>query len=245
MWNLKRSVVRRLFGKIGIDRHSPSYQVLQKVKIKWLNKSFVKSYSQAAEDLIIQRLMGNASATGSYLDIGSGMPKSGSNTYLFYKLGWSGIVIDPIQTNIRATQRARPRDIIIQACVANKMGETTFYEFIPYQVSTLSETARDEALSSGAILKRAMRIPVITVASLELQVSQAEPFFMSIDVEGSEMEVLEGIDWSFFRPRVICIEDWRNTGRNQQTPISNYLERYGYDRVAHVCPSSFFVARES
>jgi len=50
---------------------------------------------------------------GKYLDIGCSTPIKGSNTYLLYLNGWSGICIDI--RKIRRFKLFRPRDKFIQA----------------------------------------------------------------------------------------------------------------------------------
>ena len=64
--------------------------------LKFLYENFVAllrkskvSYSDFKEDLILEGIFG--SLTGSYVDVGAGHPVIGSNSYLFYKKGWSGI----------------------------------------------------------------------------------------------------------------------------------------------------------
>ena len=46
----------------------------------------------------------------------------------------------------------------------------------------------------------------INLKSLKISVRPDDPFLVSIDVEGYEIEVLSGIDWEYFKPRVILIE---------------------------------------
>jgi hypothetical protein len=46
----------------------------------------------------------------------------------------------------------------------------------------------------------------INLKSLEISVQPDKPFLVSIDVEGYEIDVLSGIDWDYFKPRLILIE---------------------------------------
>ena len=83
-------------------------------------------FSQFGEQGLISKLI--PSTPGSYLDIGSGRPVSGSNTYRLYKLGWSGILVDPIRTNFLLSKTVRPRDKSFNSLVGPS-GSTSFYEF--------------------------------------------------------------------------------------------------------------------
>jgi hypothetical protein len=46
--------------------------------------------------------------------------------------------------------------------------------------------------------------------------------FLSLDVEGAELEVIKGVDYAFFRFKYICVEA-RNFNR-----VSGYLKSNGY-----------------
>ena len=50
-------------------------------------------YSQNGEDLILNRFLENKEK-GFFIDVGAHHPIRFSNTYFFYKKGWSGINID-------------------------------------------------------------------------------------------------------------------------------------------------------
>jgi hypothetical protein len=88
--------------------------------------------------MILNQMLGNRK--GVYIDIGSGYPIWYSNTYYFYRRGWSGVLIDPIWRNIKYSRYLRPRDISILGVVADKESDGTFYEFNSYEYSTLDES---------------------------------------------------------------------------------------------------------
>src|SRR3954469_22228126 len=79
------------------------------------------SYSQHGEDRIIKGLLLDYDlSTGMYVDVGANQPTKISNTYLFYRDGLHGIVIDPNRNVLRLYETIRPRDI----AVAVGCGET-------------------------------------------------------------------------------------------------------------------------
>ena len=53
-----------------------------------------ESYAQMGEDLVCDHYLGEP-LKGVYLDIGAYEPIFLSNTYLFYKRGWTGITVEP------------------------------------------------------------------------------------------------------------------------------------------------------
>ena len=56
-----------------------------------------RCYSQCGEELILRSMLNSIGKTGigTFIDIGAHHPIHGSNTYYFYRLGWSGVNIDP------------------------------------------------------------------------------------------------------------------------------------------------------
>lgn len=78
------------------------------------------SFSQAGEDkichYIIQRIPYLNSPT--YLDLGINHPKNGSNTYYFYNLGYSGILVRDDSISISDLSAYRPRDIVLNNCIS-------------------------------------------------------------------------------------------------------------------------------
>ena len=56
---------------------------------------------------------------GIYVDIGCYHPLDGSNTYLLYKKGWSGINVDVNKTSIELFNIARKKDINLNIAISN------------------------------------------------------------------------------------------------------------------------------
>ena len=202
-------------------------------KILYSNPS-VKSYSQFGEDTQILRMI-NAS-TEFYLDIGSGHPIIGNNTYGLYRKKWSGILIEPIPELAKLTKKVRPRDKVINAAVGVKTGELIFYKFHPYQYSTTDENRAREVISQGIRLEKKMSIKVVALASIVSDFPRV-PEVVSIDTEGNDFELIFCLLDLGIRPKVICIEDFQvaKTSRIYEKIINS-----GYSRVAEIYPSSIY-----
>jgi hypothetical protein len=118
-------------------------------------------------------------ANGFYIDVGAYHPKRLSNTYYFYKRGWTGINIDPTPGIIELFKKARPRDINLPYAVASGGKELKFY---------VNENERG-------------------VNTLSPDWDRRPIDFLSVDVEGMDLEVLKSNDWDEFVPKVILCED--------------------------------------
>jgi len=200
--------VRNIYTKLNISSKSNIYAITRYIYrlASKRSKRFFCSYSTYGEDAVLRNYL--PEKTGSYLDIGAGNPVHGSNTYFLYKRGWSGILIDPLARNEKLNLKKRPKDTFIKKLVSDSENPLQIYEYSDYQYS---HTSRDIFLS----LKKKGINPILTetlfpfrLDSLQLLVNPDDPFLLSIDVESHELNVLKSIDWSKFRPRVICVEEW-------------------------------------
>ena len=163
---------------------------------------------------------------GTYIDIGSGRPISGSNTFYFYRKGWKGILIDPLTTNRILSQFLRPRDKFIQGVISeNPDFEIPFWEFYPYGNSTtVQELAEKQEKKLGFYLVRKVNIKNIPIKSLA-PLMMENLTLLSIDTEGRDFEILQGLDFSIIKPKVICVEAWT---KNEENEIAGLLFRNGY-----------------
>ena len=188
------------------------------------------SYAQFGEDAVLQAYL--PEGTGFYVDIGSGHPIQGSNTYALYELGWNGILVDPVLSNISLSQKVRPRDQAVHAAVGKSdQDRIDFIEFETYQYSTTSEERATEVLDLGHPIRSRYQVPIRGLDEIIGNAPIASPTVLSIDVEGQEMSVLKSNDWSTFKPDFILIEDldppWAN-----KTNVMEFLEEKKYSLAA-------------
>ncbi len=220
------------------------------IQFSWINfyfyalYSFVISktqdfYSQTGEDELLHKYL--SEANGSFVDVGAGQPVRGSNTYYFYKKGWSGTLIDPVNFNFRLTKLFRRRDKFIQSIVSSENTALKFYEFYPAEYSTIEKNVAKSLVDRGIKLRSEIDLKPITLASLNLSCEPIDATLLSIDVEGHDLEVLKSNNWLDFKPRVICVEE--NIAGNKQldSKIANYLIAYGYKFVESTDISSIYV----
>ncbi len=165
------------------------------------------SYAQNHEDVLLARLFPRG-LTGFYIDVGANDPLHNSITKYFYDLGWKGINIEPAHEPFERLVTARERDINLNIGLSDKPGTLTFFEFPPEVVaaSTFSATQAEWHRDNG-IPSVERTVEVKTLADVcEEHVVGATIDLLSVDVEGLERQVLEGADWSRWRPRVVVVE---------------------------------------
>jgi FkbM family methyltransferase len=201
-----------------------------------------KFFGQTGEDAILQLLL--KEKKGFYLDIGAGNPIKASNTYFFYKKGWSGIAIDPIETNSKMFRLLRRRDQFIQKIVSMGIVDLHFWEFTPNEYSTSNKEVAQEIIEKNlGKLSKIYIVQALKISDLRLKCTPLEPTLLSIDVEGMDLDVLKSNNWNEFLPRVIAIEDW-DRATESDTDIGNYLKEKLYIQYAWTNLTSIFVHQE-
>jgi FkbM family methyltransferase len=197
----------------------------------------LESYSQCGEDLALRWLFDSVSK-GFYVDVGACHPKRFSNTYYFYKRGWTGINIDPTPGFIELFRKARPRDINLPYAVASSARDLKLYinESEPC-VNTLSPDFA--ALQRERWGRRYSFETVVRTHTLAEILHAHKPDdrpiqFLSVDVEGLDLEVLESNDWKKYVPNVILCEDLtlRNVECGSRSDVWAFLRARGYGLVA-------------
>jgi FkbM family methyltransferase len=167
------------------------------------------SYAQEGEDMLL-RLLLDGQAEGFYVDIGAHHPRRFSNTCYFYAQGWRGLNVDADPDAIAAFERERPDDVNVLVGVGAEAGEfefTQYFEsalntFDAEQVAYLAREAPHYEVSQ-VTHARVERLDTILDAHLE---PRQQIDFMSVDVEGRDLEVLQSNDWRRFRPRYVLAE---------------------------------------
>lgn len=203
-----------------------------------------RSYGQDGEDLILDRLL-EGQAKGFYVDVGAHHPVRFSNTYLFYRRGWRGINIDAMPGSMRGFKRIRPKDINIECGVASRSGRLSYYRFNEPALNTLDPL---EAERKNKPPYRILDQVDIAVERLDCLLAQYLPAdqkidFLSVDVEGKDLEVLESNNWTQFRPRFILAETLRtDIMKLNECPIVRFLGSVGYTPVAKAYNTTFFAS---
>lgn len=175
---------------------------------------------------------------GFYVELGANDGVSQSNSLYFeLRRGWQGILVEPVPHNYLSCVNYRNKNnkIFCNACVSFKNKKK--YVDIKYaNLMTVSSNLKLDKINKQNHLIKARKYLLknnetsidfgaraITLNKI-LQISKAPKIidFLSLDVEGAELEVLKGIDFKKYKFKFILIE-----ARNFKK-IKHYLQRYEY-----------------
>jgi len=197
-----------------------------------------ETFSQFGEDAVIKTLL--PEGVGTYVDVGAGNPVRGSNSYTFYRMGWRGVLIEPLSWNVHLARKIRPRDRVVQViCGEEEAACEVLYEFHHYEYSTTSKARVNDLAKLGHAPFRQHELEVKSLRRILGRDEILSPSFLTIDVEGMDLAVLRGNDWNIFRPDIIAIEEWISPidGRTQ---VQEFLDPYGYKIVAYCGMTSVY-----
>jgi FkbM family methyltransferase len=173
-----------------------------------LGRGKFNSYSQFGEDMVVKSLLRNI-RSGTYADVGCYDPVLYSNTYYFYKKGWSGINIDPNPDLASRYHLLRPRDTFVCTGIGN--GEASYQPQADGAYNKFEKGSGMQLTKLSEIFKDLKKVD-----------------FLNIDVEGMEMDVLTSHDWKV-TPTVIAVEHEKFDPNNPSaSEVYNLLRSKGY-----------------
>lgn len=238
-----------------LEQYSENMKIMENAGICRLaaasDSRTVKSYAQSGEDAIILFLLPYLKMDlkkAAYLDIGANHAKELSNTFALYERGMRGVLLEANPALIPELKLYRSEDIIVNKCLSLHGGQTvTFYVLSGDGLSTPDRHAVETIMDKnpGISIVNEITVETVTIQELLDQYFSQAPELLNIDIEGAELEILNAIDFSKVRPKVIIVEmiaysTMINAGnKNQQ--ILKLMRENNYIEYAFTGINSIFV----
>ena len=175
-------------------------------------------YSRPALNQLDQKLLEYMDFRhGFFVELGANDGFTQSNTYYFEKfLAWTGILVEPIPRQFQKAVRRRPNSQVFNfACVPFDYPESTI-QMTDLDLMSFANGAFDDASEkkihvthgTGGHPDRAttVNVPVRTLTSILDECNVTKIDLLSLDVEGFEASVLQGLDLERYRPTYMVIE---------------------------------------
>ncbi|MDG2340661.1 MAG: FkbM family methyltransferase [Paracoccaceae bacterium] len=201
-----------LFLDRAIEQHSPS-----------------KTHSQLRQDQFALWVNG-FKKNGYFVEFGATNDRDLSNSYLLeHGFGWDGILAEP-DPNWHSDLLKNRNCKIELDCVWNETGRTLKFDAASVgELSTISEFAKSDHMAKFRRDKET--IDVSTISLLDLLRKHNAPKvidYLSVDTEGSELEILSAFDFGEYSFNFVSIE--HNYTRTRK-PLKSLMENNGYRRV--------------
>ncbi len=193
------------------------------------------SYSQYGEDLVIADLLNNKDV-GFYIDVGAFHPIKSSNTYFFYKKGWSGINIEPRIGSKQLFNLYRPRDINLEIGISDTEDQLIYHDYTEGRLNHFQKvkSKMNDPCKEYNILVKPLEVILDEFITYSYNID-----FLSIDVEGMELSVLKSVNLAKYRPEIIVVED-HSFAFQEKSVIYSYLTGRNYHLRAVGINSLFF-----
>lgn len=188
--------------------------------------------AQHDKDKILNETYFKDQKNGFFVDVGAHDGKSISSTYfLESELRWSGICIEPLERRFDELVVNRPNSICLNKAVYTKNGTVKFLDITGYpeMLSGIEEEYNEQhkyrivneikQQGGGASL---VEVSCVTLNSVFEDYDVQTIDYLKIDTEGSELAILQSIDFSKYDIKCIDVEN------NYNTDFKTFFEEKGY-----------------
>lgn len=184
---------------------------------------------------------------GVFIEVGGydGLLQSNTAHAEFYK-NWTGLLVEP--TNIfNQMVNNRPKSICENYVLVSNINEKDYidiYDFGPMSVidgvydynDIFKNTIPNRIPPNKKPKDFSYNVKAIKLSELLSKHKFTTIDFMSLDTEGSELDILKGMDIEKYSPKYILIENSSKCfdSKNENKEGYNFLKKYGYDIIDYL-----------
>jgi len=198
-----------------------------------------KYTSQAGQDKMIKKNFFDGKKNGFFIEIGAYDGISGSNCYHFERfLNWDGIAIEPSNIQFEKLKKNRKCKVLNNA-ISDEVKEVEFIEVTEglTQMSGINDSSfeRNFKIISNNQASKTDSIKLKTITFDDIVPKNKDIDYLSIDIEGGEMNLLKSIDFKTNSIKVISVENNIPKEQNFKNFFEEinftYLDRIGQDEI--------------
>jgi FkbM family methyltransferase len=210
--------------------------------------ALASSTTEGGVDLLVRTRFFPAQADGAMIEVGAANPDYLSLGALYRSMGWTVLSIEP-NPDVCALHRARGNNVLQYACGDRDQDNVEFTIVDSHGAAYEGGSVSFESFSSLSIKDDyAQKLPVgvgirkvtVDLRRLDTLLDQHAPTIsridlLAIDVEGWELEVLDGLTFERFRPQVVIVENLFN-----DKTYRRYMANLGYGLWRRVAPNDVY-----
>lgn len=204
-----------------------------------------KFFSQNGQDEFLENhIFGNFSH-GYFVDIGANDGVTYSNTYFFEKRGWQGLCVEPIPEVFAKLVARRNCECVCGVISGTNDAYADLLHVSGYSEMLSGVVGAYEAAHSARVEKELQdyggKKEVLKVKNYNFNdlVHRRDIDYLSIDVEGSEFEIIKSIDFALYTIKVISVENPYNN-----VPLHTYLQSKGFVYWETVGADDIFIYKD-
>lgn len=201
--------------------------------------------SQNGQDRFLAEHIFQGVTDGYFVDIGANDGVTYSNTYYFEKRGWKGLCIEPIPEVFEKLRANRNCECLWGVLSSKQAPFAELLHVVGYS-EMLSGVVDAYETQHAERVKRELReyggkAEVVKVPNYLFNevVAQTHIDYVSIDVEGSEYDILKSIDFKKYTVKVISVENPYNN-----RAMHSYLQASGFEFLQTVGADDIFINQQ-
>ena len=192
---------------------------------------------------------------GIFIECGANDGVRQSNTFYFEKkMGWKGLLVEPIYSLYEECKINRPNSIVENYALVSKnynkskiCGNFTpnFHSGLMSKITDTGDYFDQHVVNERNNIDKntIVEVNAITLTELLIKHNIQKIDFFSLDVEGYEIDVLNGLDFSIFRPKYILIETANR--EDYQYAVRKYMTEKKYNFIERLSGNDdLFIAEE-
>jgi FkbM family methyltransferase len=189
--------------------------------------------SQRKENALVAEFFGRKTG-GFFVEVGANDPFLLSQTWILEQKGWSGVLVEPLAACCADLRRHRNARVVQVACGApHQIGTATFH------VAGARSSLVRNAFDANVRYEATETVQVVTLTEVLQQVAAPSVIdFLSIDTEGTEGDVLKGLDLTRFQPTLILVEYHVHS-----LALHRQLYNMGYKLIRRTKDNNWYIPR--
>ena len=174
---------------------------------------------------------------GYFVEVGANDPQRWSQSWHLEQRGWTGVLIEPLPDLAGKLRQQRRAKVYEFACSSPENSGRR----LTLQLAGIHSSLDADFFVAGSRSQGEIEVTARTLDDILIDAQAPTPIdFLSIDVEGHELEVLAGFDTARWRPQLILIEDLAKSLR-----IHHELRARGYRWVRRTGVNGWYVPQDA
>jgi len=195
--------------------------------------------SQSGQDKIIKEVFFRNKKNGFFVEIGAFDGITGSNCFYFEKyLNWDGIAVEPSRIQFAKLQKNRKCKCFNDA-ISDKIENVDFVEVLEgyVQMSGINSHSYKKTLQviNGNTQNKIQNYSTTTITFNDIVQDNKNIDYLSVDIEGLELQVLNSIKFDDYEIKVLSLEnnDQKEINFNKLLQDSGfmYFDTIGVDEI--------------